>query len=202
MTTTIKLLTWNILGLRERAKVAAVVREARADVVCLQECPRWPGGRTALALFARSTGLRLAAGGGRRGVAVLVAPHVQVEHGELAAMPRRRSTFWWTYPRATATAHLRVGGAPVQVSSAHLDVWEPGRLEHARKLVASVDRATGPVVVAGDLNDAPSGAVWQVLTAALSDAGLGGAPTYPATADRRPNKRLDSPPITCRCWSP
>ena len=80
----------------------------------------------------------------------------------------------------------------MQVSSAHLDVWEPGRLEHARKLVASVDRATGPVVVAGDLNDAPSGAVWQVLTAALSDAGLGGAPTYPATADRRPNKRLDA----------
>lgn len=200
VTTTIKLLTWNVLGLREGARVARVVRDARADVVCLQECPRWPGGRTALRIFARATGLRLAAGGGRRGVAVLVAPHVVVEHGEVEAMPRRRTRFWWTYPRATASALVRVGETRLRVASAHLDVWEPGRLEHARLLRSGVERAEVCSVVAGDLNEAPDGAVWSLLTQALVDTGAGGAPTYPATADRRPTKRLDavlaSPGIT------
>ncbi|TGO05887.1 endonuclease/exonuclease/phosphatase family protein [Serinibacter arcticus] len=194
MATTIRLLTWNVLGLREPSRVAAVVRRARADVVCLQECPRWPGGRAALALFASATGLRLAAGGGSRGVAVLVRPGVEVTAGRVEAMPRRFVGAWFTYPRATATASLVVEGRPVTVSSVHLDVWEPGRLAHVDRILAGLqDGDPGAAhVVAGDLNEGPDGESWARLTATLSDAAADGGPTYPATATRRPRSRLDA----------
>ena len=191
VTTTIRLLTWNVLGLREAARVAAVVRRARADVVCLQECPRWPGGRAALALFASATGLRLAAGGGSRGVAVLVRPDLTVVDGVVDAMPRRFTGPWFTYPRATATARLEIGGRRLSVSSVHLDVWEPGRLAHVDRILAGLDDDVAHVV-AGDLNEGPDGESWARLTARLTDAVRGGGPTYPATATRRPRSRLDA----------
>ncbi|WP_158277127.1 endonuclease/exonuclease/phosphatase family protein [Serinibacter arcticus] len=200
METPVRLLTWNVLGLREVARVAAVVRAARADVVCLQECPRWPGGRAALALVARSVGLRLAAGGGSRGVAVLVAPHVGVERSRVSAMPRPFTGWWWAYPRASALARVRVGGWTIDVASAHLDVSEEGRLAHAERLLADLSLdglsdgdATRLRLVAGDLNETPDGPTWRLLASHLQDAGAGsGGPTYPVSATRRPTKRIDA----------
>lgn len=187
------LLTWNVLGLRRWRDARAVVRAAGPDVACLQECPRWPGGRAALMLFARQVGMRVAAGGGRCGVAVLISERMVVESAGVSAMPRRRTRWWWSYPRATASAHLWTSGRSLSVASVHLDVQEAGRLAHAQRVLddlASDDEAS---IVAGDLNEAPDGASWSLLTSRLRDtAGPAAGPTYPATPSRRPNKRIDA----------
>ncbi|GMA31749.1 endonuclease/exonuclease/phosphatase family protein [Litorihabitans aurantiacus] len=201
MPTTIRVLSWNVLGLREPARAAGVVRRSRADVVCLQECPRWPGSGAVLAAFARAVGMRVAAGGGACGVAVLVGPALSVDAGEVERMPRGFSGAWWTYPRATATAHLRVAGSEgstLRVSSLHLDVDEQARLAHVDRVLAGLDAAGAPPVhvVAGDLNARPGDATWDRLGTRLRDAVAtvpgADAPTYPSTADRRPRTRLDA----------
>ncbi len=51
----------------------------------------------------------------------------------------------------------------------------------------------GPYVVAGDLNEAPGGPAWRVLTAGLADGaaevGVEGSATFPA---RGPRQRIDA----------
>lgn len=189
---TVRLATWNVWGLRGGPRrVTAVLRSLDADVVCLQECPRWPGGRSLLRGLARCAGLRLVAGGGRHGVAVLVRPGIAVADSGTAMRPRVRRGVRWSYPRGVAWARVVWHGTDAVVASVHLDTDPARRIEHTRRITAWA-RAQDRLALAGDLNEHPDGATWAVLGDVLTDVLPDGSPTYPVGRGRPPRWRIDA----------
>ncbi|TNU77270.1 hypothetical protein FH969_00405 [Miniimonas arenae] len=190
-----RVLTWNVWGLRGGpVRVVRALREVRADVVCLQECPRWPGGRLVLRLAARAAGLRLASGGGRSGLAVLLrAGRSAPEAGRAGVVrfPRERRGWWWSYPRGATWVRVRHDGVTLVVASAHLDVAPHARTAQAHALAAAFAGAPR-LVLAGDLNEPPGGPAWTALGGGLLDADPAGAPTFPVGAGRHARHRLDA----------
>lgn len=196
-----RVLTWNVWGLRGGTRnVAAVLRSARADVACLQECPRGPLARPRTRLLARAAGMRLA--GLAAGVALLVRPGVEVDDVRVAREPRPWTGWWWSYPRASVAAGLRVpaadggpetadGGPETRVLAVavHLDVNESARRAHVDRIVTT-HRHEPRWFLAGDLNAAPGDPARNLLARALSDAPA--APTYPAGRHRPPHAPIDA----------
>ena len=184
-----RLVTWNIRSLRDsRADVVAVLSEAGADVVCLQEAPRLVAPAWRARRLARDCGLLVASAGRPvAGVAVLVRPGVAVR-------ATRRLPFPWTprlHRRGVAQAVVDVDGRPLAVSSVHLGLDADERLRHADELLAVTAPLRLPAVIAGDLNDDAGGPVWRVLAGyqdAWVVAGSGDGLTFPAD---RPRRRID-----------
>jgi endonuclease/exonuclease/phosphatase family metal-dependent hydrolase len=176
----VRVATWNVHDLRDDADaVRHVLRSLRADVVCLQEVPRRLGGAWRLARLAHETGLVVAAGGrGSGGTAVLVARSWDVESSAVHRMP---VSHWWDRTRGVALASLsRPDDVRLTAASVHLPLRSEQRLDHARRLLAVLP--TGPVVVAGDLNE-EAGPASRLLHGALTATAVG--PSYPARAPRR-----------------
>jgi endonuclease/exonuclease/phosphatase family metal-dependent hydrolase len=191
------------------ARVAAVVRDTRADLVLLQEVDRGTerSGRVDQAAeLARLTGMRGVFGrtldfqGGGYGVALLarwpVAEDTLVHlapdpPGEGAGNPRE--------PRGVLRARVAAPGGPLYVLNTHLDASGPDtfrRREAAALLeVAGRLRDGGArVLLGGDFNATPESAVVaSVLGAGWRDGweacgGAGEGLTFPAKA---PTKRID-----------
>lgn len=188
-----RVLTWNVWGLRAGTRpVAAVLRAARVDVACLQECPRGPLAGVRTRILARAAGMRLV--GRAAGVALLVGAGIDVDDVATAREPRRWRGWWWTYPRASVSARLREagsagGGSAVVAVVVHLDVDEAARLRHARRLLAEHgDKERW--FLAGDLNAAPGDPARDLLARDLHDPGT--VPTYPAGRARPPRRRIDA----------
>jgi endonuclease/exonuclease/phosphatase family metal-dependent hydrolase len=201
---TVRLLSYNIRSLRDNARaVVRVILEARPDIVCIQEAPRFVLWRTRCRFLAYRCRLRWIAGGRDAGANLIL-----VRRG-VRRLGRHDVTFSLDrglHVRGAAIAVLAFGGGRLVVAGTHLDLMAAPRLRHASELAAALAKAAGggvPVIVAGDINEGPDGPAWTAMTElgvdAFHEAGVDRAWTYPAV---KPVKQIDgvfvSRPATVR----
>jgi endonuclease/exonuclease/phosphatase family metal-dependent hydrolase len=161
--------------------VIAAIAELDADVVCLQEVPRFAFSALRLRRFARECGLvPVAAGRPAAGTAVLVRRHVVVRRSQRLLLSRTRGR----HRRAVVAATVLVDGVRVTVASVHLGLDAEERERHAAEVLTAVAGFDGPYVVAGDMNEGPEGAAWQLLEATIGPAVSADRPSFPSTAPR------------------
>lgn len=195
-------------GASNLARVADLVRTARADVVLLQEVDSSTtrsGGVDQLAVLRRLTGHHGAFGrsldyqGGGYGVAVLArAPIVESRTLPLPVTPPQARAGGSHEPRVALHAAVALGHDTLHVLSTHIDPSSSDayRRQEAAALVdaaAALRRRAPLVLVGGDMNSTPESLVqalvrragWRDLWAAC---GRGAGLTYPASA---PVKRID-----------
>lgn len=189
----VRILSYNIRALHDdEAAVARVMRGCRADVVCLQEVPRFPGQWRRRTRLAARTGLELVQGRRQAGLAVLAGPRAKVVGSEyylLTRVPR-------LHLRGLAIAVLEIEGVRLIAASTHLDLEDEPRRAHVGEVIGLLERARrtydAPVVLTGDINEEPGGPSWSLLAKAFQDAyaiaPVGEGDTYSAVA---PVKRID-----------
>jgi endonuclease/exonuclease/phosphatase family metal-dependent hydrolase len=201
-----RLVTWNIRGClgmdnrRSVERVADVIRECRADIVCLQEVHRWlPQSRM------RDQPRRLSELLGMRsyylpsyhilsgsfGNAILTNLPVREHWRDL--LPNhweRRSLRFLLERRTCVSADIEAVGGVIRVMTAHLSLNRFDRLKSVQRVGELVRGLQGSVVLCGDMNARPDSEEMRILEqSGLVDAGSrNDAPTYPAT---RPNARID-----------
>jgi endonuclease/exonuclease/phosphatase family metal-dependent hydrolase len=188
MPTQLRVLSWNVHGLRDdRRTLAQVVRSLDPDVMCVQEAPKYFRWRAKCAALARDCGLLYVTGGGTTGGSALLA-HLRVDVKRTAEVCLSRQ---WGWPaRGVAAAVVAKDGAQLAVASIHLPLEPAPRLEHARRVLRLLDTSgAAHTLAAGDINERPGHAAWQAFhDGGLRDLGPGSGPTFPA-AD--PQKRID-----------
>lgn len=199
-TADLRVLTWNIWGLRgDPSALTRVIRAADADVVCLQEAPRWPGSRWELTTLARRCGLLFVDGGrSAGGCALLASLRADVRSVRALRLPVARR---FDPPRGVVVAEVSpVGCEGIALASVHLSLKPQERLDHVgliRQRLAWLDLPR--VLVAGDLNETPDGGqVWAAWAPSATDptspthrpgGAAHAAPTFPA---RAPRSRIDA----------
>lgn len=182
-------MSWNIRagrgldGVRDIARAAAVIKDADADFVALQEVDRGTrraNGVDQLAALAEATGLVPSWGkaldhdGGEYGVALLsrVAP----QRVRLVPLPR--------LGKETERRVLLVADFPeLRIGVTHLSLDEAERLAAVREIRAYID-PEHPFFLAGDWNDVPAGATVRALRGPFAVLS-GFAPTFPANGPAR-----------------
>ncbi|KRV50099.1 endonuclease [Wenjunlia vitaminophila] len=192
----VRLLSYNVRSLRDdRAALVRVVRACAPDVVCVQEAPRFFRWRKKAAWLARDCGLVAVTGGQpAAGPLLLSSLRARVVHSEDVLLPRTPGL----HRRGFATATLEFGSVRLGVVSCHLSLDRAERQRQADALLRRVD-GTGEryAVAAGDINEAPEGSSWQLLTGKLRDAHAtvpwGGTFTSPAG---EPLRRIDGVFVT------
>jgi endonuclease/exonuclease/phosphatase family metal-dependent hydrolase len=175
----LRVMTWNVHGLRRRGEVVAAVTAEGPDVLAITEPPRGPAGPARLRGFAAACGMRVASR--VRTCAVLVRADLPVHRTRAVRLP-------WTpglTRRGVAVAHV----AGVRVHAVHLGLRAAERAHHLTRLQVVLAATPGPVVVAGDLNERPGGPSWRALGVHLHDLAPAAGPTYPADA---PTARIDA----------
>ncbi|MCW2887785.1 MAG: hypothetical protein QOE54_6935 [Streptosporangiaceae bacterium] len=191
--TGVRLVGYNVRALRDDGDaVARVIRGCRPDLVCLQEVPRFLGWRAERRRLAESCGLRVASGRRTAGLAVFAGPRAEVLHHEYHLLTRVPGL----HRRALAIAVAEIDGARLVAASTHLDLADRPRRAHVGEVIALLDRVrrsfSAPVVLAGDINEEPSGPAWGMLARTFQDARAvapaGESDTYSA---RHPVKRID-----------
>jgi endonuclease/exonuclease/phosphatase family metal-dependent hydrolase len=185
--------TYNLHGMRDSVPaLTRVITAMRADVLCVQEAPRFGRWRARRRALAAAAGLRVATPGRLGGVAVLTGPRVRVLRAESHAL----RVFLGLELRGLAVAVIEAEGARLAVGSLHLDLNDPARVHHAAEAVALMERAAAPygatIVLGGDLNEQPHQPAWRFLAGRLADcyavAPKGDGPTFPAAG---PAVRID-----------
>lgn len=189
----LRLLSYNVRSMRDdRAALGRVIRSAEADVVLVQEAPRFLRWRALCAELARRGGL-VVVGGGRPAGANLIMSALAVEvvsqHDVLFSRDPR------LHQRGTAIAVLAKGGRRFAVAGTHLDLVEGPRLRH----VGELDRALAqhvpadvPAIVAGDINDRPGSPVWTALATERVDALAAAVVGSPFTSTaKNPHQTID-----------
>lgn len=185
----VRVLTYNIwMGGRGGPLLDQAVREARADVIVVNESPKTPClWRHRVRRLTEAWGMCHVVGGRDAGSNLIaVAPGVEV-----------RSTYATTLPqpflkprRGIAAAQLRVQGRLFGVVACHLGLDPESRAVEVSRVIGVAGRLRGPVLVGGDLNEPPRGPSWRRLReAGFVDHGHEEWPTFPA-AD--PVKRIDA----------
>ncbi len=188
--TELRVLSYNVLSLRLGLdRVAAVVRACDADVVCVQEAPRFLFWRRRCRALAAACGLRVVTGGRPAGANLLLAKP------SLDVVARRSVKLPWHPPRhrrGIALGTFDVAGTELVVASTHLSLDPGERLAQARQVLRVVTSYGVPAVVAGDLNDDPGDPAWSVLADALTDA-YAAAPAGDGNTStaRNPRRRID-----------
>ena len=191
--TVVRLLSYNVRSLRQdTAALARVIRACAPDVVCVQEAPRFFRWRKHAARLARSVGLTHVTGGATTtGPMILAALRAHVEQSADLLLPRTPGL----HRRGLATAVLRFGSATrLGVVSCHLSLQAEERYAQAglvRQHTAALDAPHA--VLAGDLNESPSGRSFGHLAGTFVDAYVaapwGTAETFSA---HRPERRIDA----------
>ena len=164
-----RLLTYNVRSLRDDATaVARVIRDARPDVACIQEAPRFFRWRAKCARLARRSGLRIIGGGRAAGAnLLLVSSAVEVVATGNVLLSRNRGY----HQRGVAMAVVRIGGTTVLIAGTHLDGQsQPHQIAEVHRAVDSFAPGGVSAVVAGDINAEPGSAAWRELTARGADA--------------------------------
>ena len=187
-----RLLTYNVRSLRDdKVAVAAVIRACKADVVCIQEAPRFFRWRSKCAALARESGMFVVTGGRTAGAMLLLARlGVDVE-GSYDVLLEKRPDL---HQRGLAVGVLRVGGERYAVASMHLSLDDDERGHQIPEVIGHMERlsAGAPIVLAGDVNETPDRPRWIELSKRLTDAftvaPFGDGNTYSAA---RPYKRID-----------
>ncbi len=186
----LRLLSYNIRSMRDdRSALAAVIRGCAPDVVCVQEAPRFLGGRRRIRELAAATGLRVVTGGRSAAAMLLLA------RPELAVLDRRDvllSKAARLHQRGLAVGVLRTPVGDLTVASMHLDLDAAERCRHVEEVFDRLAGRPAPLVLAGDVNEEPGQPAWARLTTRLQDAYQvapdGPGDTYSST---RPSKRID-----------
>ncbi len=183
----VRVASYNTRDFLDDSRLAArVVRAVDPDVLCLQEVPRRLWGSRRVRRFAAACGM---AWPGRHrgsgGTTVLTSPRVRVLETDHLRLPVR----WPDRTRGYAVVRVAVpGGATLTAVSVHLSLRAAERVTHTERILERI-AGSGPLVLAGDLNEEASGAAWRLidvpdrLRLVSPDR-----PTYPARAPRR---RLD-----------
>jgi endonuclease/exonuclease/phosphatase family metal-dependent hydrolase len=197
----IRVLTYNVRSLRDDATaVARVIRSAHADVVCVQEAPRFLRWRAKCTRLARRSGLRIIGGGRVAGANLLLAAAtIEIAATRDVLLSRNRGY----HQRGVAMAVLRLEGSTVAVAGTHLD--GQSQPHQIAELHSALDAfAPGiPAIVGGDINAVPGSPAWDSLTARGTDAfavaGTGDGFTSNIAA---PTRRIDAivadPPLVVR----
>jgi endonuclease/exonuclease/phosphatase family metal-dependent hydrolase len=200
----LRVLTYNVRSMRDdRAALGRVIRASEADVVLVQEAPRFARWRSLCAQLARLGNL-VVVSGGRSAGANLILSSLSVDVVSTADVLFSRDP--GLHRRGTAIAVLTKQGARFAVAGTHLDLRAEPRLRHVGELEAALRRhvpADVPTIVGGDVNDTPGSAVWHALSVVRKDAfataGQGSPFTSPAA---EPHKTIDGlfvdPRITVR----
>jgi endonuclease/exonuclease/phosphatase family metal-dependent hydrolase len=193
--TELRIVTYNVRGLRAGAKrVGAVLAALRPDIVAIQEGPRRLRWRSRSAELARLGGLYVLAGGRpAAGNLLLCAARVRALRTADHLLPRGNDR----QQRGAATAVIEVGGRRIGVVGWHAALTSDARAMQAEMVarLAAGLRADGAeaVLVAGDLNAAPSTRPLAALAGSFQDcwavAPEGAGDTYPADA---PHTRIDA----------
>lgn len=164
----VRVLSYNVRLMRDDvAALARVIRACAADVVCIQEAPRFFRWRKAAARLARESGLVYVTGGATAsGPMILSSLRAHVEHTEDVLLPRTPGL----HQRGFATAVLRFGQARLGVLSCHLSINERERYTQGGLLLEQLGALGVPyAVAAGDLNDRPDGRTFGRLAGVLQD---------------------------------
>jgi len=186
----LRVLSYNIHGLRDDVDaVSEVIRGCAADVVCIQEAPRFLRWRSKRAAIARRAGLVVATADRPAGLMLLTSLRVKVLSTHFALLSKRPKL----HQRAVCSAAVDVGGVRWHIASVHLSLSEEERQAHLPEIWTALDvHGDAPLVVAGDVNEEPHGQVWAGLSERLVDAwavaSAGTGHTYSAT---NPHKRID-----------
>jgi endonuclease/exonuclease/phosphatase family metal-dependent hydrolase len=198
----LRIVAYNVRSLRDdRSAVIRVLRELDADVVCIQEAPRFFRWRSKCAALARESGL-LYVGGGRtaNGVAMLAAHRVDVS----SVIEYRLSRTPRLIRRGVVAARIHKAGAWCTIASVHLGLDADERPRHRHEIVGVVDRFDSPVtILAGDINETSDMPTWQAFAAEFTDAGA--ADDTPTFSARKPRRRIDGvfvrgPATVQSCW--
>lgn len=185
----LRVASYNVRSMKDDvAALGRVITVLRADVLCVQEAPRFLRWRHRRGLLAASGGLTVAAGRRRGGVAVLVGRDVRLLHGEGHLL----TCFPGLERRAIAIAVVEAGGHRTAVGSIHLDLDGAARLHHAGEALALLravaDRFGALPVLAGDINEHSHEPTWCHLAGHLTDcypaSPRGDGLTFPARGAR------------------
>ena len=200
----LRVMTYNIhhgAGADDRVeleRIAAVIRRESPDVVLLQEVDRGverSGRRDLLLELSSLTGLEHTAFGKN-------IDHQGGDYGNgiLSRYPIRREVNSWLERatpgerRGVLQAILEVRGREIAVLATHLDASNAAERESsARQIEERIlpPYSHYPLVLGGDLNEGPDGAVHRRLAARLTDAwGAGEGPGYTIPVDA-PTRRID-----------
>lgn len=142
-------------GKRDLKRVASVINHLDADVVALQEVHvRFGAGEQGrqLEFLAEATGMRPICGAtmlrpdGHYGNAVLVRSAIIREHLHDLSFPGRE-------PRGVIDLVLETQLGPVRLLATHLGLRPNERRYQVSRLLAWINAAQHPVIVAGDLNE-------------------------------------------------
>ncbi|MFJ8075875.1 endonuclease/exonuclease/phosphatase family protein [Streptomyces sp. NPDC096176] len=164
----IRVLSYNIRSLRDDADaLARVVRACGPDLVFVQEAPRFFRWRKHAARLAGATDLVMLSGGATAaGPLLLCSLRATVERTEDVLLPLRPGL----HRRGFATAVVRFGGARVGVVSCHLSLQTDERYAQAGMLLDRVKAMDVPhAIVAGDINERPTGRSFHRLAGELQD---------------------------------
>lgn len=185
----VRVMTYNILRAGQRGvPLHELVRAVAPDVLLVNEAPKRPLlWRRDCERLARLWGMRYVAGGRTAGSnLILVRGPVEVRWTRSMRLPQPR----FQPRRGIAVAQLRVHGILLGVVSCHLSLDAERRRHEVARVLDEVPTLRGPVVLAGDLNETPGGAVWQtIIGAGFVDHGSSAWRTFPAAA---PARRIDA----------
>lgn len=162
-------------------RVAEVLRATRAEALALTEVRREHLKQLARALDMRATLGRTYRFRGFGNAILTREPHHRVKHVRFTRTKGHQ-------PRAMLAVRLDSG---MTVTVTHLGLTPDERLRHAKQLMAELGDVPDPLVLAGDLNEQPSGMAVALLRRRFEDA-FGGITepsfTYPAES---PLRRID-----------
>ncbi|SEP70970.1 Metal-dependent hydrolase, endonuclease/exonuclease/phosphatase family [Faunimonas pinastri] len=192
---TLRLMTWNIHagigpdGVRDLARIVALIRRHDPDIVALQEVDSRhdaPGEEPAFAFLKRSLGLHAVEA---RAITVPDGDygHMLISRFPVCGMQVHDISIARREPRRAIEARVDTPQGPLTVVAVHLGLKLRERRQQAERLADMVRRAEGPVAMLGDFNE------WQGLGAVrrLAAAGLPERThhrTFPAS---RPMLKLD-----------
>jgi len=185
--TTLRVLSYNVRGLRDDVDaLTRVVTGAGAHLVVVQEAPKVFRWRSRCAELARRCGLVVVAGGGdAAGNLLLTSIAIRVHATKSVRLPLTPGHQF----RGAALAHLSLGGAGFTAVGTHLSRVPSERAWQVPRLLDEVPAGDAPLILAGDLNTEPGGAVWGALGARLEDAA--GDDATPTFSCANPRRRID-----------
>lgn len=186
--TSVRLLTYNVLGGRAKVALGSVVRSIAPEVMVVNESPQTPMlWRLQCMSLARQWNLQHVAGGRNAGRNMICAqPHIGVAETYVHRIGQPR----FAPLRGVVSAQLSVDSHRFGVVGCHLGLDPEDRVREVTQVLREADRLSGPVVVAGDLNEPPMGPAWSALRAAgFVDHGHDDDLTFPA---EHPTKRIDA----------
>lgn len=186
--TSVRVLTYNVLGARAKIALRSVVHAVSPDAMVVNETPQTPLlWRWQCPSLARAWDLQHIAGGRNAGRNMICAkPHIGVVHTHVERIKQPS----WEPIRGVVAAQLQADSHRFGLVGCHLGLDPHSRESELEHVLRAADRLQGPVVVAGDLNEPPKGPSWEALRAAgFVDHGDSEDLTYPA---EHPTKRIDA----------